>query len=49
MPGVTDTDLTGKLKEISSDTSRLMGTQAIEDAVRFALTVPANVCPLEFR
>ncbi|MFA4988125.1 MAG: SDR family oxidoreductase [Candidatus Omnitrophota bacterium] len=47
MPGVTDTDLTGKLKEISSDTSRLMGTQAIEDAVRFALTVPANVCPLE--
>ncbi|MDD5501771.1 MAG: SDR family oxidoreductase [Candidatus Omnitrophica bacterium] len=47
MPGVTDTDLTGKLKEISSDTFRLMGTQAIEDAVRFALTVPANVCPLE--
>ncbi len=47
MPGVTDTDLTGKLKEISNDTSRLMSTQAIEDAVRFALTVPANVCPLE--
>jgi 3-oxoacyl-[acyl-carrier protein] reductase len=47
LPGVTDTDLTGKLKNITSDTSRLMGTQAIEDAVRFALTVPANVCPLE--
>ncbi len=47
LPGVTDTDLTGKLKEISTDTSRLMSTQAIEDAVRFALTVPANVCPLE--
>ncbi|MFH1856855.1 MAG: SDR family oxidoreductase [Candidatus Omnitrophota bacterium] len=47
LPGVTDTDLTGKLKEITSDTSRLMTTQAIEDAVRFALTVPANVCPLE--
>ena len=47
LPGVTDTDLTGKLKDITSDTSRLMGTQAIEDAVRFALTVPANVCPLE--
>ncbi len=47
LPGVTDTDLTGKLKNITSDTARLMGTQAIEDAVRFALTVPANVCPLE--
>ncbi len=47
LPGVTDTDLTGKLKEITSDTSRLMTTEAIENAVRFALTVPANVCPLE--
>lgn len=47
LPGVTDTDLTGKLKDITNDTSRLMSTEAIEDAVRFALTVPANVCPLE--
>ena len=47
LPGVTDTDLTGKLKEISQDTSRLMTTEAIENAVKFALTVPANVCPLE--
>lgn len=47
LPGVTDTDLTGKLKEITGDTSRLMTTEAIENAVRFALTVPANVCPLE--
>lgn len=47
LPGVTDTDLTGKLKEVTADASRLMTTQAIEDAVRFALTVPANVCPLE--
>lgn len=47
LPGVTDTDLTGKLKEITADTSRLMTTEAIENAVRFALTVPANVCPLE--
>jgi 3-oxoacyl-[acyl-carrier protein] reductase len=47
LPGVTDTDLTGKLKDITADTSRLMSTQAIEDALRFALTVPANVCPLE--
>lgn len=47
LPGVTDTDLTGKLKDITHDTSRLMTTEAIENAVRFALTVPANVCPLE--
>lgn len=47
LPGVTDTDLTGKLKEVTADTSRLMTTEAIESAVRFALTVPANVCPLE--
>ena len=47
LPGVTDTDLTGKLKEITGDTSRLMTTEAIESAVRFALTVPVNVCPLE--
>jgi 3-oxoacyl-[acyl-carrier protein] reductase len=47
LPGVTDTDLTGKLKEITADTSRLMTTEAIENAILFALTVPANVCPLE--
>lgn len=47
LPGVTDTELTGKLKEITQDNSRLMSTEAIEDAVRFALTVPQNVCPLE--
>ena len=47
LPGVTDTDLTGKLQEITGNTSRLMTTEAIENAVRFALTVPANVCPLE--
>lgn len=47
LPGVTDTDLTGKLKEITTDTSRLMTTEAIENAVKFALTVPVNVCPLE--
>lgn len=47
LPGVTDTDLTGKLSEITVDASRLMTTEAIESAVRFALTVPANVCPLE--
>ncbi len=47
LPGVTDTDLTGKLKEVTADASRLMTTEAIENALRFALTVPANVCPLE--
>jgi len=47
LPGVTDTDLTGKLNEITADTSRLMTTEAIESALRFALTIPANVCPLE--
>ncbi|MFQ5681411.1 MAG: SDR family oxidoreductase [Candidatus Omnitrophota bacterium] len=48
LPGVTNTDLTGKLKEITQEnTQRLMSPQAIEDAVIFALSVPANVCPLE--
>ena len=47
MPGVTDTELTDKLAEISSDRSRLMTTEAIEEAVKFALRVPVNVCPLE--
>jgi len=47
LPGVTDTDLTGKLQEITQNTSRLMTTEAIENALKFALTVPANVCPLE--
>jgi len=46
-PGVTDTDLTGKLKNITTDRNRLMTTEAIENALRFALTVPQNVCPLE--
>ncbi|MCM8795210.1 MAG: SDR family oxidoreductase [Candidatus Omnitrophica bacterium] len=47
LPGVTATDLTGKLQGVTLDTSRLMTTEAIEKAVEFALTVPANVCPLE--
>jgi 3-oxoacyl-[acyl-carrier protein] reductase len=47
LPGVTDTDLTGKLQGITIERSRLMTTEAIENAVRYALTVPANVCPLE--
>jgi len=47
LPGVTDTELTGKLKDISQERSRLMSPQAICDAVLFALKVPANVCPME--
>jgi len=47
LPGVTDTELTGKLDKITVDKSRLMTTEAIENAIRFILTVPANVCPLE--
>lgn len=47
LPGVTETDLTGKLKNVTEDKSRLMTTEAIENALKFALTVPANVCPLE--
>lgn len=47
LPGVTDTELTGRLQDITEESSRLMTTEAIENAVRFALTIPANVCPLE--
>lgn len=47
LPGVTDTSLTGNLDKDSLEPSRLMSTKAIEDAVVFALTVPADVCPLE--
>ena len=48
MPGVTDTDLTGKLSEITEEQKgRLISTQSIEEAVMFALSVPQNVCPLE--
>jgi short-subunit dehydrogenase len=47
LPGVTDTELTGKLETVTMDKSRLMTTEAIGEAVKFALTVPLNVCPLE--
>ncbi|MFH0811844.1 MAG: SDR family oxidoreductase [Pseudomonadota bacterium] len=47
LPGVTDTELTGKLEKVTMDKSRLMSTEAIENAIKFALTVPVNVCPLE--
>lgn len=48
MPGVTDTDLTGKLSGITKEQKeRLISTKSIEDAVMFCLSVPENVCPLE--
>jgi NADP-dependent 3-hydroxy acid dehydrogenase YdfG len=46
-PGVTETPLTGKLKEVSVDSSRLMKPEAVADTVLFALNQTQNVCPLE--
>jgi len=46
-PGVTQTPLTGKLKEVSVDAARLMKPEAVADTVLFALTQTQNVCPLE--
>ena len=48
LPGVTDTDLTGKLQHIAEEQKdRLMSSEAVVDMVMYALSVPANVCPLE--
>jgi NADP-dependent 3-hydroxy acid dehydrogenase YdfG len=46
-PGVTDTALTGELDAKMIDSSKLMGTESIADAVLFALKQPANVCPTD--
>jgi NAD(P)-dependent dehydrogenase (short-subunit alcohol dehydrogenase family) len=46
-PGVTDTPLTGKLKDVSGEAGRLMEPETIADAILFALKQPANACPLE--
>ncbi|MBF0483647.1 MAG: SDR family oxidoreductase [Candidatus Omnitrophica bacterium] len=48
LPGVVDTDLTGKLQDITSEQKdRLMSADAVVDMVMFALSVPSNACPLE--
>jgi len=48
LPGVTDTDLTDKLAQITEEQKqRLISPQCIVDAVMFALNVPQNACPLE--
>ncbi|MFH1360861.1 MAG: SDR family oxidoreductase [Candidatus Omnitrophota bacterium] len=48
LPGVVDTELTGKLKDITQEQmERLMKPETVVDMVMFALSVPANACPLE--
>ncbi len=48
LPGVVDTGLTDKLDNITQEQKdRLMSAAAVVDMVMFALSVPANTCPLE--
>ena len=48
LPGVVDTDLTDKLSDITQEQKgRLMSVDSVVDMVMFALSVPANACPLE--
>ncbi len=48
LPGVADTDLTGKLENITQEEkSRLISSETIVDTVMFALSVAPNACPLE--
>lgn len=48
LPGVTDSDLTSSLKDITLEQKeRLMSPEAVVDMVMYALSVPSNVCPLE--
>ncbi len=48
LPGVVDTELTGKLQDITAEQKeRLMSADAVVDMVMFALSVPQNACPLE--
>jgi len=48
LPGVVDTDLTGKLSDITKEQKeRLMSADSVVDMVMFALSVPHNACPLE--
>ncbi|MBF0512389.1 MAG: SDR family oxidoreductase, partial [Candidatus Omnitrophica bacterium] len=48
LPGVLASDLTDHLKDVASQQrDRLMERHAVADMVSFALSVPANACPLE--
>lgn len=48
LPGVVASDLTDHLKDVAvTQRDRLMDPTAVADMVAFALSVPANACPLE--
>lgn len=48
LPGVVDSDLTDHLQDITKEQKeRLMSAATVADMVMFALSVPANACPLE--
>ena len=48
LPGVVASDLTDHLKDVAvQQRDRLMDPVAVADMVSFALSVPANACPLE--
>ncbi|HOW36171.1 MAG TPA: SDR family oxidoreductase [Candidatus Omnitrophota bacterium] len=48
LPGVVDSDLTDHLANITQEQKeRLMSPETVADMVMFALSVPANSCPLE--
>ena len=48
LPGVVASDLTDHLKDVAvTQRDRLMDPTAVADMVSFALSVPANACPLE--
>ncbi len=48
LPGVVDSDLTDHLKNITQEQKeRLMSAETVADMVMFALSIPANACPLE--
>ena len=48
LPGVTDSQLTSSLKDITEkQKERLMSPETVVDMVMYALSVPANACPLE--
>lgn len=48
LPGVVNTGLTDKLDNITKEQKeRLMSPETVADMVMFALSTPANACPLE--
>jgi len=48
LPGVVDSDLTDHLQNITKEQKeRLMSPQTVADMVMFALSMPANACPVE--